>query len=163
MIEADKVDAMVALPGQLFYSTQIPACLWILANDKTANGHRDRTNEVLFIDAREMGYMVDRVRRDFQDDEVAKIAETYHRWRSKTPEEAYTDVPGFCASASLETIRKHDYVLTPGRYVSAADEVDDGVPFEVKLSALKANLDKQFFRSTELANDIKANIIKVEG
>ena len=163
MIEADKVDAMVALPGQLFYSTQIPACLWILANDKTANGHRDRTNEVLFIDARDMGYMVDRVRRDFQDDEVSKIAQTYHRWRSKAPEEAYTDVPGFCASASLETIRKHDYVLTPGRYVGAADEVDDGVPFEVKLSALKANLDKQFLRSTELAIDIKANIIKVEG
>ena len=156
MIEADKVDCMVALPGQLFYSTQIPACLWILANEKSANGHRERKGEVLFIDARNMGHMVDRVRRDFDDEEVAKIAETYHRWRSKAPEIEYNDEPGFCASANLDTIRKHDYVLTPGRYVGAADDVDDGVPFEEKLEGLRDQLVGQFADGSELQVQIQA-------
>jgi type I restriction enzyme M protein len=150
MIKADKVDCMVALPGQLFYSTQIPACLWILANDKSANGHRDRKGEVLFIDARNMGHMVDRVRRDFDDEEVAKIAGTYHRWRSKEPEVAYEDEPGFCASANLDTIRRQDYVLTPGRYVGAADEEDDGVSFDEKFAALRSKLASQVTLAAKL-------------
>lgn len=158
MIEADKVDCMVALPGQLFYSTQIPACLWILANDKSANGHRDRKGEVLFIDARNMGHMVDRVRRDFDDDEVAKVAETYHRWRSKAPDVEYKDEPGFCASADLETIRKHDYVLTPGRYVGAADEEDDGVPFHEKFAGYRQLLTEQFAKSDNLRSAITQQI-----
>ena len=154
MIEADKVDCMVALPGKPFYSTQIPACLWILANDKTANGHRDRRGEVLFIDARNMGHMVDRVRRDFDDTESEKIADIYHSWRAKEPDEVYADVPGFCASANLETIRKHDYVLTPGRYVGAADEVDDGVPFEEKFATLGAEMNEHFLEAAKLQTGI---------
>lgn len=159
-IGGDVVDCMVALPGQLFYSTQIPACLWILANDKSANGNRDRRGEVLFIDARQMGHMVDRVRRDFDDSEIDKIADTYHRWRAKEPEVQYKDEPGFCASADLETIRKHDYVLTPGRYVGAADEVDDGVPFEERIVALSTTLSSQFDQSLTLTEAIRRTLIE---
>ncbi|MBF57869.1 type I restriction-modification system subunit M [Halomonas sp. FeN2] len=162
MIEADKVDCMVALPGQLFYSTQIPACLWILANDKSANGHRDRRGEVLFIDARNMGHMVDRVRRDFDESEIEKIADTYHRWRAKAPNETYKDEPGFCASADLDTIRdKHDFILTPGRYVGAADVEDDGVPFKERIVSLRTELDAQFKLSLELTNKIRTQISEV--
>lgn len=161
MIEADKVDCMVALPGQLFYSTQIPACLWILANDKSANGHRDRRGEVLFIDARQMGHMVDRVRRDFDDTEIDKIADIYHRWRAKSPEQPYQDEPGFCKSADLEAIRKHDYVLTPGRYVGAADEIDDGVPFEEKFAALATQLDAQLSESARMADLIRRTLGRI--
>jgi len=150
MIEADQVDCMVALPGQLFYSTQIPACLWILARDKSANGHRDRRGEFLFIDARKLGFMVDRVRREFKSEDVEKIAGVYHRWRSK-PETRikhgwadYADEPGFCKSASLEEVRMHGHVLTPGRYVGAADAEDDGVSFAEKFEGLKKTLSTQF-------------------
>lgn len=163
MIEADKVDCMVALPGQLFYSTQIPACLWILANDKSANGHRDRRGEVLFIDARQMGHMVDRVRRDFDDTEIDRIADTYHRWRAKAPDQPYKDEPGFCASADLAAIRKHDYVLTPGRYVGAADEEDDGVPFEEKFAALATQLDAQLTESARMADLIRRTLARIPG
>ncbi|GAB5461017.1 class I SAM-dependent DNA methyltransferase [Hoeflea alexandrii] len=159
MIEADAIDCMVALPGQLFYSTQIPACLWILARNKSANGHRDRRGEVLFIDARNMGFMADRVRRDFRDEEVDRIADTYHRWRAKEPETPYEDVPGFCASADLETIRKHDYVLTPGRYVGAEDVEDDGVPFEEKFAGLTQRLQNQFLESTRLTKIIQDHLL----
>ena len=132
MIEADQVDCMVALPGQLFYSTQIPACLWILARDKSANGHRDRRGEILFIDARKLGFMVDRVRREFTENDIEKIAGAYHRWRSKPETQAkngwaeYADEPGFCKSASLDEVRWHGHVLTPGRYVGAQEQEDDG-------------------------------------
>ncbi|MHC5655050.1 class I SAM-dependent DNA methyltransferase [Stappia sp. ICDLI1TA098] len=150
MIEADVVDCMVALPGQLFYSTQIPACLWILARDKSANGHRDRRGEILFIDARKLGFMVDRVRREFTGEDIDKIAGAYHRWRSK-PETRkangwadHADEPGFCKAASLEEVREHGYVLTPGRYVDAAAVEDDGVPFEEKFEGLRETLEKQF-------------------
>ena len=150
MIEGDVVDCMVALPGQLFYSTQIPACLWFLARDKSANGHRDRRGEILFIDARKLGHMVDRTRREFSPEDVAKIAETYHRWRNR-PETneagglaAYEDEPGFCRSASLEEVRGHGHVLTPGRYVGAADEEDDGISFEERFRGLRTKLAEQF-------------------
>jgi type I restriction enzyme M protein len=150
MIEADQVDCMVALPGQLFYSTQIPACLWILARDKSANGHRDRRGEILFIDARKLGFMVDRVRREFTAEDVDKIASAYHRWRSKPETLAkhgwadYADEPGFCKSASLEEVQAHGHVLTPGRYVGAADAEDDGVSFAEKFEGLRETISEQF-------------------
>ena len=161
LIEEDRVDCMVALPGQLFYSTQIPVCLWILSRDKSANGHRDRSGEVLFIDARSKGHMVDRVRREFSEEDIEAIAGTYRRWRAK-PEaleekgwEAYEDAPGFCKSEGLETIRKFDHVLTPGRYVGAADVVDDGVLFEDKFASLQSVLAEQLMRSDELNEQVR--------
>ncbi|UYQ72864.1 type I restriction-modification system subunit M [Pelagibacterium flavum] len=154
MIEADAVDCMVALPGQLFYSTQIPACLWILARDKSANGHRDRRGEILFIDARKLGFMVDRVRREFSPGDIATIADTYHRWRNKDHAEAYADEPGFCKSATLDEVRQHGHVLTPGRYVGAADAEDDGVPFEEKFAELREKLQAQFVEGRALEEEI---------
>lgn len=141
MIEADVVDCMVALPGQLFYSTQIPACLWFLARNKnpgngSAGGLRDRRGQVLFIDARKLGVLVDRTRRELTDGEVNKIADTYHAWRGEKDAGNYVDVPGFCKSASLEDIRKHGHVLTPGRYVGAEEQADDGEPFTEKMTRL---------------------------
>jgi len=140
IIEADLVDCMVALPGQLFYSTQIPACLWFLRRD------RPRKGEVLFIDARSMGRMVDRTHRELTDEDIRRIADTYHAWRGTLPSpsgrgvggEGYEDVPGFCKSAMLEEIRKHNYVLTPGRYVGAAQQQEDDEPFEQKMARLTA-------------------------
>jgi type I restriction enzyme M protein len=156
MVEGDVIDCMVALPGQLFYSTQIPACLWFLARDKSANGHRDRRGEILFIDARKLGHMVDRTRREFSPEDVTRIAATYHRWRNR-PEanaaqglEAYADEPGFCRSVSLEEVRGHGHVLTPGRYVGTADEEDDGVGFEERFGALRGALIQQFERGRAL-------------
>lgn len=166
MIEADHVDCMVALPGQLFYSTQIPACLWFLARDKSANGHRDRRGEILFIDARKLGHMVDRTRREFSEDDIALIANTYHRWRAK-PEtlaaaglEPYDNEPGFCYSATLEEVRSHGYVLTPGRYVGAADIESDDVPFEERFAALGTKLVQQFAESRNLEARIEAFLTK---
>lgn len=139
MIEADAVDCMVALPGQLFYSTQIPACLWFLARNKNPGGGlRDRRGQVLFIDARKMGTLVDRTRRELSDEEVQRIADTYHAWRGEKESGEYADIPGFCKSATLEEVRKHGHVLTPGRYVGAEDAEDDGEPFEDKMKRLVA-------------------------
>nr|WP_281410085.1 SAM-dependent methyltransferase [Rhizobium leguminosarum] len=162
MIERDQVDCMVALPGQLFYSTQIPACLWILARDKSANGHRDRRGEILFIDARKLGFMVDRVRREFTADDIEKITGAYHRWRSKPETRVnngwadYADEPGFCKSASLEEVRGHGHVLTPGRYVGAADAEDDGVSFAEKFEGLRETLMAQFEEGRRLEKAIEA-------
>jgi type I restriction enzyme M protein len=160
MIEADHVDCMVALPGQLFYSTQIPACLWFLARNKSANGHRDRRGEILFIDARNLGHMVDRTRREFSDDDVAKIANAYHRWRAK-PEaglELYEDIPGFCKSAGLDEVRKHGHVLTPGRYVGTEAQEDDGEPFAQKMQRLASLWRDQRAQAAELDEAIEANL-----
>ncbi len=156
MIEADVVDAMVALPGQLFYSTQIPACLWILARNKTANGHRDRRGEILFIDARKQGHMIDRVRREFSGDDIAKIAGAYTRWRANEPETPYEDVPGFCKAVEFEEVRKHGHVLTPGRYVGASDIPDDDTPFEQKFSRFSEALFEQFETGRHLEIDIRS-------
>jgi type I restriction enzyme M protein len=134
LVEADLVDCMVALPGQLFYSTQIPACLWFLARDKQNGKFRDRSGHVLFIDARKMGRMVDRTHRELTDEDIARIANTYHAWRGEQEAGEYVDVPGFCKSATLEEIHKHSHVLTPGRYVGAEAQEDDGEPFEKKCS-----------------------------
>lgn len=163
MIEADTVDCMVALPGQLFYSTQIPACLWFLARNKNpangkAGGLRDRRGQVLFIDARKLGVLVDRTRRELTDEEIQKIADTYHAWRGEEGAGEYADVAGFCKSATLEDIRKHGHVLTPGRYVGAAEQEDDGEPFAEKMARLSAQWRAQRSQAAELDNAIEANL-----
>lgn len=206
IIEADLVDCMVALPGQLFYSTQIPVCLWFLTRSKNGRdgrtgrtgqrgqtgeaglAERDRRGETLFIDARNMGTLIDRVHRDLTDEDIAKIADTYHAWKagasskrapgtSESPGPAakssapssesnssnlsilsYTDIPGFCKSATLDDIRQHNYILTPGRYVGAAEVEDDGEPFEEKMARLTAELREQMAEAKKLDALIWANL-----
>lgn len=196
IIEADLVDCMVALPGQLFYNTQIPACLWFLtrskkgvgaglAKDKNAKRSledrnpplRHRQGETLFIDARKMGFLVDRVHRELTEQEIARIANTYHAWRGEADsvgaglaedEKAdraivnktrpYEDVPGFCKSATKDEIESHGYVLTPGRYVGAEETEDDDEPFEEKMGRLMAKLDAQFQESARLEKEIRENL-----
>ena len=158
LIEADLVDCMVALPGQLFYSTQIPACLWFLARDKKSHRLRDRRGETLFIDARKMGAMIDRTQRELTDADVARIAGTYHAWRGEKGAGAYADVPGFCMAAKLDDIRKHGHVLTPGRYVGAEAQEDDGEPFEEKMQRLTATLREQQAEAATLDAAITANL-----
>lgn len=149
IVEADLVDCMVALPGQLFYGTQIPACLWFLARDKsgkpTKGGKtlRNRRGEVLFIDARKLGTMLNRTQKELTDDDISRIAGTYHAWRGKKGSEDYEDVPGFTNSATLDEIREHGHVLTPGRYVGAEDGNGDGEPFEEKMKRLTGTLRDQ--------------------
>ena len=157
LIEADLVDCMVAMPGQLFYSTQIPVCLWFLSRDRRGGKYRDRRGEVLFIDARKLGRMVDRTHRELTDDDIARIADTYHAWRGKDAGE-YEDVPGFCKSATLEEVRKHGHVLTPGRYVGAAPQEDDGEPFEEKMARLSAQWREQQAEAQRLDAEVEANL-----
>ena len=156
LLEADLVDCMVALPGQLFRSTQIPVCLWFLARSRRNGNFRDRRRETLFIDARDMGSLIDRTHRELPSEEIAKIAETYHAWREGRDE--YQDTPGFCKSATLEDIRRHEYVLTPGRYVGAKPQEDDGEPFEQKMSRLTADWRKQQAEAARLDAEIAANM-----
>jgi type I restriction enzyme M protein len=157
-VEHDLVDCMVALPGALFYSTAIPACLWFLAKNKDAEGLRNRKGEVLFIDARKLGELFDRVRRELNDEDIAKISDTYHAWRGEEHaierRGSYEDISGFCYSASLEDVKTQGYILTPGRFVGAEDELDDGVPFEEKFESLKAKLTEQFNKGSTLENRI---------
>ena len=163
MLEGDVVDCMIALPGQLFYSTQIPACLWFLARDKNpGGGWRDRRGEVLFIDARKLGRMVDRTRREFSDDAIAGIADAYHAWRGEHDTDVYEDEPGFCKAVALEEIRKHGHVLTPGRYVDAAVAETDGVPFEEQFSELRKTLARQFAEAEELGKLIQAKLERID-
>ncbi|MDD2728238.1 class I SAM-dependent DNA methyltransferase [Malikia sp.] len=160
LIEDDYVECMVALPGQLFTNTQIPACIWFLARDKR-NGlalnktKRDRRGQFLFIDARQLGYMKDRVLRDFTLEDIKKVADTFHAWQLG---EGYEDVVGFCYSASLDDIRKHEHVLTPGRYVGAEAQEDDGEVFADKMARLTAQLAEQFAESAKLEGEIKKNL-----
>ena len=159
MLEKDMVDCMVALPGQLFYSTQIPACLWFLARNKNpGKGLRDRRGQVLLIDARKLGALVDRTRRELSDEEIKKIADTYHAWRGEQDAGEYADVAGFCKSASMDEIRKHGYVLTPGRYVGAAAQEDDGEPFAEKMARLTALWREQRAAAAKLDAQIEANL-----
>lgn len=163
MVEGDVVDCMIALPGQLFYSTQIPACLWFLARNKGNHGFRARNGEVLFIDARKLGHMVDRTRREFSDDDIQQIAQTYHAWRGEKHAGEYADIPGFCRSASVEEIKIQNYVLTPGRYVGTADIADDGVPFSQRFAALNQKLEEQFADAEELRKTIRTKLAGVIG
>jgi type I restriction enzyme M protein len=162
MVEADVVDCMVALPGQLFYSTQIPACLWFLARSKKPGGGlRDRRGEVLFIDARKRGTLIDRTRRELTDEDIGKIADTYHAWRGEKDADAYEDVPGFCKAATLDEIKGHNHVLTPGRYVGAADVEDDGVPFMEQFADLRAKLYTHFTEAEACAVTIRSRLAKI--
>lgn len=146
----------MALPGQLFTNTQIPACIWFLTRNKKArNSFRNRSGEVLFIDARNPGYMKDRVLRDFKKEEIDKIAGAFHAWRKG---EGYADEAGFCMSAKLDLITKHDHVLTPGRYVGVAEAEEDGEPFADKMARLTARLSGQFNESGKLEEQIKQNL-----
>ena len=158
IVEANLVDCMVALPGQLFYSTQIPVFLWFLARNKKNGRFRDRRGETLFIDARKMGTLVDRVHRELTDEDVAKIAGTYHAWRGDKDAGDYADMPGFCKATKLDDIRKHGHVLTPGRYVDAEEIEDDGEPFEEKMARLVAELSEQFAESAKLEKAIRKNL-----
>ncbi len=181
IIEDDLVDCIIALPGQLFYTTQIPVCLWFLTRNKKAQklpspsgrgaggegiNLRDRSGETLFIDARRMGQLVDRVHRELTPEEIDTIAGVYHAWRSEPPSpsgrgaggEGYQDKPGWWQSATLDDIKGHGYVLTPGRYVGAEEVEDDGVPFEEKMAALTAQLYEQFEKSEKLEATIKKNL-----
>ncbi|MEL4483381.1 class I SAM-dependent DNA methyltransferase [Shewanella algae] len=182
IIEDDLVECMIALPGQLFYTTQIPVCLWFLTKDKSANeekGYRKRSGETLFIDARNMGSMISRKQKELTLDDIAHIAATFHAWRGqkvKVRETAmdggsvdnagaiidetlvYQDIAGYCKSASFDDIKANDFVLTPGRYVGAADIEDDGIPFETKMQELTAKLAEQFSESATLEAKIKANL-----
>lgn len=158
MVEADLVDCMVALPGQLFFNTQIPACLWFLARNKAPKGLRKRSGEVLFIDARALGRMVDRTRRELSDDDIRQIARAYHAWRGEPDAGKYKDVLGFCKSVKLSAVEQHGFVLTPGRYVGAKQVKDDGEPFEQKMTRLVAELEKQFAEGAKLEKQIRKNL-----
>jgi type I restriction enzyme M protein len=158
IIEADLVDCMIALPGQLFYTTQIPVCLWFLVRNKKNGKFKDRRGKTLFIDARKMGSLVDRIHKELSDEDIARIAETYHAWRGEKGAGKYEDIPGFCKSATTEDIREHGHVLTPGRYVGAEAAEDDGEPFEEKMERLTAQLQEQFAESDKLEKIIKKNL-----
>lgn len=161
IIEADLVDCMVALPGQLFYSTQIPVCLWFVTRDKKGGKFRKRNGETLFIDARKIGHMADRTHLEFSDADIEKIAGTYHAWRGDKGASKYKDVAGFCASAKLDEIRKHGYVLTPGRFVGAEEVEDDGEPFEAKMKRLTQEFQRQLAEGKSLDQKILTNLKKL--
>ena len=161
LVESDLVDCMVALPGQLFTSTQIPACLWFLARNRRSGGTsklRDRHGETLFIDARKMGHMVNRTHRELTHEDIGRITDTYHSWRAVPGEAEYADIPGFCKSASLEDIRKHGHVLAPGRYVGVEPQPDDGEPFDQRMSRLTAQWHEQQAEAANLDMAIEANL-----
>ena len=158
MIEADVVEIMIALPGQLFLNTQIPVCLWFLTNDKTKNG-RDRKNETLFIDARNLGTMETRVLKVLTDEDIKKVQDTVSSWRTG---ERYEDIKGYCKSSNTEEIEKNGFVLTPGRYVGFADEEDDGITFKEKFMNLRENYERLSKESSQLDAQIKLNLKKIE-
>lgn len=163
LMDADFVECMLALPGQLFTNTQIPACIWFLTKNKgerRVNGHTlgDRRGKMLFIDARQMGYMKDRVLRDFTKEDIQKITDTFHRWQESS---GYEDEPGFCFTAMLKDVQANDYVLTPGRYVGAPEVEDDGEPFADKMERLTVQLSEQFAMSTKLEGKIRAHLATI--
>ena len=158
LVEEDLVDCIVALPDKLFFNTGIPASLWFVSKNRHGNGHRARTGEVLFIDARSRGQMVTRALRTLTEGDVADIAGAYNTWRSKTEHGQYEDVPGFCKVANLEEIAANDFVLTPGRYVGAAAAEEDGEPVGEKIARLTAELYAEFERGRELEAEIKKRL-----
>jgi type I restriction enzyme M protein len=166
IIEADLVECIVALPDKLFYSTQIPACLWFLTRNKRNGGRTDRRGQVLFIDARKMGRMVNRTQRELTDEDIAYIANTYHAWRgdigATTPAQPtpapYVDIPGFCRSVTIEEIRQHGYILTPGRYVGAEATETEDEPFEETMTRLVLQLRQQHIEARQLDEAIWQNL-----
>ena len=162
IVEADLVDCMVALPSQLFYNTMIPACLWFVTRDKKNNKFRNRQGEVLFIDARKMGLMFDRRHRELTIEDIQKISDTYHAWRGEKDAKGkplkYEEIAGFCKSVKLDTVKKHDFILTPGRYVGTEEVEEDSEPFEQKMKRLTTNLSEQFKKSHELEEEINKNL-----
>lgn len=158
IVEADLVDCMVALPGQLFYNTAIPACLWFLTRNKKHSKFRSHSGETLFIDARKMGVLIDRVHRELTDEEIARIARIYHAWRGEKGAGEYKDISGFCKSTTFDEIAAHGYVLTPGRYVGAEEVEDDDEAFEEKMQQLVVKLEEQFEESARLEKTIRLNL-----
>jgi type I restriction enzyme M protein len=169
LIENDLVECMVALPSQLFYNTQSPACLWFLSQNKTNSnpskssrqGFRNRSNEILFIDAREMGTMISRKQRELTDTDIRKIADTYHNWRGKEWQEKYEDIPGFCKSANILEIRKNNHILTPGCYIDFKETEEDEQAFDEKMKGLTETLKKQMEKSRTLDERIKINLKRI--
>ena len=158
MVEGDVVDCMIALPAQLFYSTPIPACLWFLARNRSNGRFRDRRGEVLFIDARKLGHLADRTRRELSDDDIARIAGTYHAWRGEEGAGTYEDIAGFCKAVQLEEIKAYGYVLTPGHYVGTADADSDDVLFVDRFEALRGDLEKQLEENATLTEKIRSSL-----
>ena len=158
IVEADLVDCMIALPGQLFYMTQIPVCLWFVTRNKKNGKFRNRCGDTLFIDAHKLGTLVDRTHKEFSEEEIDKIATTYHAWRGEKGADVYEDVPGFCKSTSIKEIKEHDYALTPRRYVGTTKVKDDGIPFEEKMDKLSTSLYKHFSKANQIETTIKKNL-----
>ena len=158
IVEADLVDCMVALPGQLFYSTQIPVCLWFIARNKNSNRFRKRTGETLFIDARRLGKMIDRVHRELTHSEMTRNAETYHAWRGDEGASEYADEPGFCKGTTLTEIQENGNVLTPGRYVGAEVQEEDDEQFEDIMANLTEKLTEQMAEARRLDDAIAKNL-----
>lgn len=167
LIENDLVDCMVSLPSQLFYNTQIPACLWFLARNKEGNNKlRNRNNEILFIDARELGTMISRKQKELSEKDIAKISDTYRNWRKSSETglaefKDYQNVPGFCKSATIEDVRKNNYILTPGRYIDFKEVAEDGIAFDDKMQTLSATLSAQMQKANDLDEAIKLNLSKI--
>lgn len=159
MITEGLVDCMVALPTQLFFNTTIPACLWFLARNRQNHNLRERSNEILFIDARKIGSMTSRKNKAFSDEDITKISEVYHNWRRIGGN--YEDIQGFCKAATLAEVETNNYVLTPGRYVGTEEVEDDGISFEEKVTAISESLKSHFEKSIELQERIKNNLLKV--
>ena len=153
LIQNGLVECIVALPKQLFYNTGIPACIWFLRRGRT-----DNTDKILFIDASEMGFMKDRVHRELSDEDIEKIADTYHHWRKGA---GYEDELGYCKSAPLAEVEAQGFVLTPGRYVGIPEAEDDGIPFEEKMQTLTAQLADQLTKEQELNEEIKNQLSKL--
>lgn len=161
LIEKDLVDCMVALPSQLFYNTQIPACLWFLARNKTNGKFRNRSNQVLFIDAREIGRMISRKQKELSEEDIERIGEIYHSWRSKEWEQKYKDIPGLCKSVAIEEIGKNNHVLNPGRYIELKEEEDDGEDFEEKMKNLTSALKEQMDKAKKIDDQITKNLSSI--
>ncbi|MDD2757812.1 MAG: class I SAM-dependent DNA methyltransferase [Patescibacteria group bacterium] len=171
LINAGLIDCILTFPGQLFYNTQIPACIWFISRKKGGNGERARMDEILFIDAKDLGHLIDRTHKVFSDEDIAKISDTYHKWKSKPsviPAKAgihdagYQDIKGFCKSVTIDKIASHDFVLTPGRYIGIPDEVDDGIPFADKMKKLTKELDEQMKKEEEMNKNIKEQLGKIK-
>ena len=158
IIEADLVDCMIALPGQLFYSTQIPACLWFVSRNKTNGKFRNRSGQTLFIDIRKLGHLVDRTHKELSDEEISRIAQIYHAWRGEKDAGEYQDVPGLCKSAKTEEIAAHSFILTPGRYVGAKEVEENLEIFEERIADLIDRLEIQFKESAELQQQIENDL-----